>query len=614
MPRLSLWRPEKGNDYKFLDRTISEMFTVGATDLYVYKYLGTNNPTTSTDVTLPHYDKTEPTNIQDLLFQENRDRKYDKSVYRLRGHYNVQNLDFDLSQFGLFLTNDIVFIVVHYNDMIDVIGRKLLVGDVFELPHLTDYHPLNEAIPIGLRRYYQITDANYASEGFSVTWWPHLWRIKCEPLVNTQEFADILNQPFNKDNYLGDWDPNREYIPGYTISYGGKIYTPKVPGPVPPGTLPTDPDYWEEVPDSTLSDLVTTYKKNIEINDKLIEEAKRLVPKQGYQRQQLYVVPTFTNGEPGLPSDVVIDAGVPAFPTGPVIIVGGTAIVSMSIDNPVGIGAKYSIVIQEGVIMPDRLDTGSGPVESELCLCCDVLGPNVGPYGTADITTARADQYVREVLTAARVPPRSTSFTVESVPDYITPKLLVTATLRSPNGTRSAVFPSNTRIVSVDLLTKTITVDKQSSIAMPAGTTIVLNGDFEGIVTNSMDYRTDSDPSFRFIRRDTPRSFGWLAGYNTGDGTAPNGLPVERGIAFPAAPKVGDYFLRTDYLPQRLYRYDGVKWVEIDRNVRTATGFGVDDESQLSTFINNTATVVTSQGTTIPSRQSLSKAFNIKPD
>ena len=86
----------------------------------------------------------DPTNIQDLLFLENRDRKYEKDIYRLRGHYNVQNLDFDLSQFGLFLSNDTIFITVHYNDMIDILGRKMMVGDVIELPHLLDYNPLKE--------------------------------------------------------------------------------------------------------------------------------------------------------------------------------------------------------------------------------------------------------------------------------------------------------------------------------------------------------------------------------------------------------------------------------------------------------------------------------------
>ncbi len=104
MPRLSLYRPQKSNDYRFLDRTIKEMFVVGGTDLYVHKYLGIPDTGASADLTQPQYDTLDPTNIQDLLFLENRDRKYDTSIYRIRGHYNVMNLDFDLSQFGLFLT------------------------------------------------------------------------------------------------------------------------------------------------------------------------------------------------------------------------------------------------------------------------------------------------------------------------------------------------------------------------------------------------------------------------------------------------------------------------------------------------------------------------------
>ena len=110
MPKLSLYRPNKQNDYRFFDRTISEELRVGGTDLYIHKYLGPTNQGPSIDYTQPEYDSLNPTNIQDLLFLENRDRTYDPNIYRLRGHYNVQNLDFDLSQFGLFLNNDIIFI------------------------------------------------------------------------------------------------------------------------------------------------------------------------------------------------------------------------------------------------------------------------------------------------------------------------------------------------------------------------------------------------------------------------------------------------------------------------------------------------------------------------
>jgi hypothetical protein len=160
MPRLSLYRDTKQNDFRFIDRIVSQQMTVGGTDLLIHKYLGPATPANSIDATQPSYDKLDPTNIQDLLFLENRDRKYDPNIYRLRGAYNVQNLDFDLSQFGLFLNNDIIFITVHYQDMIDIIGRKLMVGDVLELPHLIDYDPLDQTIPTALKRFYQITDAS----------------------------------------------------------------------------------------------------------------------------------------------------------------------------------------------------------------------------------------------------------------------------------------------------------------------------------------------------------------------------------------------------------------------------------------------------------------------
>ena len=48
MPRLSLYKPEKGKDYSFLDKTITEMFTVGGTDVFVHKYLGPKNPDDAT--------------------------------------------------------------------------------------------------------------------------------------------------------------------------------------------------------------------------------------------------------------------------------------------------------------------------------------------------------------------------------------------------------------------------------------------------------------------------------------------------------------------------------------------------------------------------------------
>ena len=84
MPRLSIFKPEKGADYKFFDRNIKEMFTVGGTELHFHKYIGPydqgdTNKDGEASPTQPQYsgDSLNERTIQDLLFLENRDRKYD---------------------------------------------------------------------------------------------------------------------------------------------------------------------------------------------------------------------------------------------------------------------------------------------------------------------------------------------------------------------------------------------------------------------------------------------------------------------------------------------------------------------------------------------------------
>ena len=580
MPRLSLYRSNKQNDYRFLDRTISEQFTVGGTDLYIHKYAGVADTGPSSDYTQPQYLSPDPTQIQDLLFLENRDRKYDPNIYRLRGHYNVQNLDFDLSQFGLFLNNDIIFITVHYNDMIDIIGRKLMVGDVLELPHLLDYNPLNEKIPTALKRFYQITDANYASEGFTQTWYPHLWRIKCEPLVNSQEFTDILDQPIQQDNYLGDWDKDKTYPPGYTTTYGDKIYESITE--VPAGTTPPNELYWKEVENGSLADILSTYNKNIAVNDAALREAERNLPKSGYDSSKLYIVPTYGEyqanndpsgkyNQPAPPINVVITpsntASTPV--TGTVTILNNpkykypSAGIKISKDALSSIWDMTADISNEQLnkfntaqlqvleVAPTLTDSGSGSVETDKLLTVESFGMAFGPYGTADNTYATADQDPTQ-------------------PGFI------------------------------------------------------------GTITPEMDYRADCDPAYQYIARSTPRTFGYTTGYMTGDGTAPNGestttqlLPdgtmlssTGAGISFPQNPQVGDYFLRIDYLPQLLFRWDGKVWVRISENVRTQTGFeSAANQSLLSSFINDPNEIyVNNEGKFIPEAQPLSSVLQIAPD
>jgi len=251
MPRLSLYRPEKGNDYKFIDKTVWEMFQVGGTDVLVHKYIGPGAATQGDTPSTPNYGTSNETQIQDLLFLENRDRKYDPDIYLLRGVYNLSDIDFNLSQFGLFLQNDTVFMTFHINDTVEKLGRKIMAGDVVELPHLKDEYALND-FSFALKRFYVVEEVNRAAEGFSVTWYPHLYRAKLKPLVDSQEFKQIL------DNVAGEGS------------------------------------------NQTLRDIMSTYEKEMQITAAVLDQAEADAPKSGYDTTKFYHMQRGPDGSPQL--------------------------------------------------------------------------------------------------------------------------------------------------------------------------------------------------------------------------------------------------------------------------------------------------------------------------
>jgi len=202
MPRIQLWNNAKTKDYHFQDRVIKEAINAGGTTILIHKYLGPTAPGESGDPAQPNLAKNSQISeldIQDVIFMENRDRIYDTTIYEIRGTYNVSDQDFDLSQFGLFLNADTLFITFHTNDMVDRIGRKLMAGDVLEIPHLNE-DLLLDATAKSINKFYAVQDASRAAEGFGPTWWPHLWRIKAAPINDAQEYRSILGNPEDEDS------------------------------------------------------------------------------------------------------------------------------------------------------------------------------------------------------------------------------------------------------------------------------------------------------------------------------------------------------------------------------------------------------------------------------
>lgn len=261
MPRLSLYKPEKGADFRFLDRTIDEQFQVGGTDVFVHKYLGPVNPAAgeSTPSTPTNTNSVPELGIQDLIFMENRDRQYEPNVYTVRGIYTLQDIDFNLSQFGLFLQNDNIMVTFHLRSTVEALGRKLMSGDVLELPHLKDEYGLDTAL-VALRRFYVVTDVTRPATGYSQTWYPHLIRAKCEPLVDSQEFKSILDA----DSGAGDG--------------------------------------------STLRDLISTYSSSIAVNQSILDQAQADAPKSGYDTTPYFVIPIKDNGDVDVADITTTDA------------------------------------------------------------------------------------------------------------------------------------------------------------------------------------------------------------------------------------------------------------------------------------------------------------------
>jgi len=258
------------------------MFQVGGIDVHFYKYIGPQDPTDPGKAL-------GETTIQDVIFLENRDRKYDQDIFTLRGVFNVQDVDFNLSQFGLFLQNDTVFLTVHINNSVDLLGRKVMSGDVVELPNLKDEYALND-FKSALKRFYVVEDINRAAEGFSATWYPHLYRLKLKPIIDSQEFKDILDRPEENDSYAGDYSNDTLYYPGQVVKYYGELYVVKDTAEGGTSTLPTNTEFWAPYTENSLRDILSIYEKEMQLSNSLLIEAESDAPLSGYETSHLFTL------------------------------------------------------------------------------------------------------------------------------------------------------------------------------------------------------------------------------------------------------------------------------------------------------------------------------------
>ena len=90
----------------------------------------------------------------------------------------------------MFINNDSLFMTLHMNTCASLLGRRLMAGDVVELPHLRDDLLLGGGEAIN--RFFVVSDAGRPAEGYDARWWPHLWRVKLTGITDSPEYRDIL--------------------------------------------------------------------------------------------------------------------------------------------------------------------------------------------------------------------------------------------------------------------------------------------------------------------------------------------------------------------------------------------------------------------------------------
>lgn len=189
----------RDDEYNLMDSLCEEQYLIGGVTAWIYAYLGPKGNKGSTDATLPDYDTLGSTasDIGNLIFMESPNRKYSIDAISLPVVYQVKDANMDMQIPGLFLF-DTQDITVPYNLMIKSLGRKVMSGDVIELANLRDTDLLDD--PRGVNRFYVVQDAFKAQEGYSHTWYSHIWKMRVIPLTDSPEFKDILGSSTDEDS------------------------------------------------------------------------------------------------------------------------------------------------------------------------------------------------------------------------------------------------------------------------------------------------------------------------------------------------------------------------------------------------------------------------------
>lgn len=151
--------------------------------------------------------------IQDTVLMENRDLDWDfDEVPILSGVYTVSQNELDYARFGLMMANDVITMEFHAKEMEKQCGRRLIVGDVIEMPHLRE---------VGIdgrvaNKWYQIASITWSPTSYDAFYMRHVLGVILKPLRNQQEFLAFFEREDEYGKTLEEQATNKAALDAIT--------------------------------------------------------------------------------------------------------------------------------------------------------------------------------------------------------------------------------------------------------------------------------------------------------------------------------------------------------------------------------------------------------------
>lgn len=193
-----LYRKYRDKTFNYIDNVTKTFYEMGGGLVHVYPLLGTYDNSGN----FKPIEDENGINVGDSILNENNKRKYSHTTYELYMITNINppNFSFNFSGINIVDTTTAEF-SIHYNSMIAALNRKIIVGDVFEIPWQRDMDVLGKNR--AQSKFMVVTESAREESGWGPNYHFYTWKIKAKPITDSPEYSDLFN---NEDPIQGGED------------------------------------------------------------------------------------------------------------------------------------------------------------------------------------------------------------------------------------------------------------------------------------------------------------------------------------------------------------------------------------------------------------------------